>query len=174
MRRIKLTGSVIGLDLSLQSAGLCAIHLPWAPGDWARVRTKCVQAPKSRIARLLEIEDAVMAFVKEQPEPRHVFIEGYSFGSAHRAHHLGELGGVVRRALFCEAFGYITLHEQDVPSATWRKLLLGKVPRADAKVLTHQALLAAGLDRSGDELDAFGVANWGITELGGVALSLAA
>jgi hypothetical protein len=79
------------------------------------------------------------------------------------AHSLGEVGGVVRLELVRAG---LDIRTANMGSA--RKLLLGKVARADAKMAVYAALRAAGAPfETADETDAMCAANWGLSELGG-------
>lgn len=172
---------VVGLDLSLTSAGLCVIPTAWEVCDWSRVVCRTI-APEERGASAVERVERirkVWAGILQETEftgakaELHFFCEGYSFGSANRAHHLGELGGFVRGSIYeLSLKRRVTLHN-DVPPASWRKLLLGKNPRTGAKQAAHDMIRAAGLITStGDEADAFGVANFGLTKLGFVSMGV--
>lgn len=174
---------VLGLDLSIASPAACLLSDRWTPGDWTQVTTVCWPSPPDasahRLLRVRRTAEAVVELVRQSwrrgdPGAKvHAFVEGYSFGSAQRAHHLGELGGVVRDRLL--DLSWVELHP-DVPSASWRRYLLGKVPSKDAKAVTHAALHSiwhGRPDPTGDELDAFGVANYGWSELGRVGVTLA-
>lgn len=158
----------------------------WEVGDWSRVVCRTVAPEKrgptaiERMERLREVWNGILReveFTGDQAE-LHFFCEGYSFGSPNRAHHLGELGGLVRSEIYSAMLGNqsskrtIHLHN-DVPPASWRKLLLGKNPKKDAKATAHAMIEAAGLvTKNGDEADAFGVANYGLTKLGFVGMGV--
>ena len=163
---------VIGLDLSLTGAGMVAVPCTWG-GDWNRVARHTFGEKLSkdatdavRIGRLTRISAAVIDFARRHGGTR-VAIEGYAFASMQsHAHSLGELGGVVRHQLVT-ALGLIP---DSVPVASARKLLLGKVPRKDAKIATRAFLTRAGMPASWsmDEGDAFVVANYALSSLPGV------
>lgn len=180
-------GTVIGLDLSLTSTGCCALPTTWrGPVEvaqlwqglrWHRIAVKGnSRSMVARVERCDAIAQEVVAFVRAQPRPRHVFLEAYAYGRGTAAYSLAELGGVVRLALHRLSAVHIeavTLDGEVSPSS-WRRLLLGRHPQRGAKAVAHAQLRAAGAPcLSGDELDAFGVANAGLAELGGLALTLA-
>jgi len=78
---------IVAFDLSLTATGYAS---PSAIG--------LLKPPElNGVARLQWIRDAVLNLTIDA---HMVVIEGYSFGSGHRAHNMGELGGVVRLALF--------------------------------------------------------------------------
>lgn len=160
---------VMGLDLSLTAAAGVAAPLDW-DGDWHRVRS-CVVGEKLRRdatdaerARRTETIALQLTRFARSVGATHAFVEGYAFGRKNQLPQLGELGGVVKLALLREGVTLAT-----VPPATARKLLLGKVPRSDAKEAVAAALWAAGAPRSWshDETDAMAVLNFGMSELGG-------
>lgn len=169
-------GTVIGLDLSLTAPGLAAIPVGWDPGAWRDVGTFALNTkPFRELPRpgaIAETARAIDCWVSTFPAPQHVFIEGYGFLTAGRLAYLGELGGAVRADLWRSKTA--TLYT-DVPALRARSFLLGgKLKVKGSKQSTHAALKAAGAPRawSGDVLDAFVVANFGLTELGLLGLTL--
>jgi crossover junction endodeoxyribonuclease RuvC len=81
--------TIVGLDLSLTSTGIAFGQ------DTQAISTK-YKGPQ----RLALIRDLVLAVISELDNP-HVVVEGYSFASRNsRAHAIGELGGVIRVALW--------------------------------------------------------------------------
>jgi len=107
--------TVMGLDPSLTATGVAL------PNGETRIIVpgKCC---KRGMPRLRRIRDAVMALVKEH-DVNLVMIEGYSYGSRYsHAHSLGELGGVLRLAIFEHpGVEYI-----DVPPSSLKKYATGK------------------------------------------------
>jgi Holliday junction resolvasome RuvABC endonuclease subunit len=168
--------TVLGLDLSLTSPGMCVIPCGWELGDWGGLH--CFtwvpeifgQTERDRISRIVGIADFVFAYAL-QHHAEHVFVEQYAFSrSSSSVTKLAELGGAVRAKFYWEA--QIVL--QPVVASQARKLVLGKLPAKDAKKLTHMALASAGAGfENGDVADAFVVANFGLSELGLTALTLA-
>lgn len=159
---------VAGLDLSLTGAAAAVVPADWGL-DWRAVTTMRVghglakDAPQSEtLARLKLIRSEVIDFLAAN-RVDYVFVEDYAFSRANCAHSLGEVGGVVKLA--CAERGWPV---QSVTASQARKFLLGALPKADQKVKTHLALYRAGAPKtfSGDELDAFVVASWGLSELG--------
>lgn len=81
--------TIMGLDLSLTSTGV-SIN-----GETFSIKSKT-----KGTNRLVDISNQITHWV-ESTKPIAVIIEGYSFGSKFsRAHSLGELGGVVKVALY--------------------------------------------------------------------------
>jgi Holliday junction resolvasome RuvABC endonuclease subunit len=163
-----------GFDLSLTSSGMVAVPEDWA-GDWARIRTgragkKLTKAatPEEQIERLRSIRGRVQAFVKANHITVAV-IEEYAFSATTiGAHSLGELGGVIKVELFDMG---LAVH---VVSPARARTLLGKQPKRDRKAWAQGRLYAAGAPKawSGDELDAFVLANHHLSETGGHAVIL--
>jgi Holliday junction resolvasome RuvABC endonuclease subunit len=111
----------------------------------------------------------VLEFCFDERDVTHVFVEGYAFAAqSSSVTKLAELGGVVRVALHERGIDAVS-----VPSTSCRKLLLGKVPRNGAKVAVQQAVYAVGAPfDNDDQVDAYCVANWGLSELGYTAMTL--
>jgi hypothetical protein len=160
---------LLGLDLSTRAAAAVAIPANW-DGRWSRVATVVVGSPLRRTAtdaerahRTETIATQLVAFARHHGATQ-AWLEGYAFSRVTAAHTLAELGGVVRLELVRAG---IEVHTANLSSA--RKLLLGRVPRQDAKVAVQAALFAAGAPRSwsADEGDAFVAANFGLSELPG-------
>ena len=159
---------VAGLDLSLTGAAACVIPSDWGQ-DFRAVTTMRVghglardASDADQLGRLMRLRAEVVDFLTKQ-RATHVFVEQYAFGAKSRAHALGELGGVVK--VECLELG---LPVRSVSPSEARKFLLGSLPKADQKVKTQLAVYAAGAPKSwsGDEVDAFVVANWGLSEIG--------
>ena len=106
---------VLGLDLSMTSAGWALLH----DGQLGRSGTVKTAPPADRFARINAILAAVKTLVQEDVDL--VAIEGYSYQSATSAVTAGELGGVVRYWLFLRRIPYVEL-----PPGTWRKIAFGK------------------------------------------------
>jgi hypothetical protein len=178
--RHRAKGAVVGLDLSLRAPACVVIPSGWRLGDWSQLGVLTWQTAlpepgfRPRYERIVNIRDRILARIGQLHAvgmPR-VFIEDYAFASPYGREQLAELGGVVKVGIL-DRYG---LESTPVASAAWRRLLLGKVPRKDAKIVTHRALYAVGAGSyltTGDACDAFGVANYGLSELGLTALSLA-
>lgn len=137
---------VLGLDLSLSAPGIALVQPPEAPLGWL-VKVGALRDA----ARLTHIGHAVHEAVEEF-KPDVVAIEGYSFGSQAQAHHIGELGGVVRYLLFASNVPYV-----EIPVGKWRKQLFGRNVPKDA--VRHEAFKRYGIEfDSLDVLEAWCVA----------------
>lgn len=170
---------VMGIDASLTSTGLVALATDWGL-DWSRVaRTRLgLGLSKSaseldRIRRLDAIAAGVLAFVAAHGVTD-VFMEQYAFSArASQSHALGEIGGVIKRDVALEAGLPLTV----VPPATARALLgrfsahakKGSPKPLPVKDQVHAVLYSAGMphDWCGDEIDAWVVANWGLSGIAG-------
>jgi Holliday junction resolvasome RuvABC endonuclease subunit len=165
---------VLGLDLSLTGAGLVAVPSDWS-GSWGRIARTTVGHPlkknaseADRIGRLVRISAEVVTFA-EAHRCTAAVLEQYAFTSRHaHAHSLGELGGICK-VLLTER---CRIPVDVVPPASARKLILGRLPRKDVKAHTRAALTRMGMPPAwtDDEADAFVVANWKLSEIGGYAL----
>jgi hypothetical protein len=168
--------TIVGLDLSLTAAGMCALPFNWG-GDWEKARfgltgyTLASKTQAERIARIVRVTEAVERFVAAQPGKVTVFIEGYAFSKrTTSATKLAELGGAVRFVLGTE-LGIIA---EEMTASRARAYVLGKLPQKDQKAITQATVREfCPLKLTGDEVDAFVVANAGVAELGGVGLTLA-
>lgn len=166
--------ALLGLDLSTTASAAMVVPLAWQ-GDWLLTRTMVRGYPlqdsqdeHERCDRNALIADEITQLAIDY-RVGVAWIEGYAFGQVHRAHHLGELGGVVRLQLRRAG---VVLRVANMGTA--RKLILGAVPRGKgvAKREVFNMLRAAGMPfRSPkkswlDEADSFVVANLGLSEAG--------
>jgi hypothetical protein len=162
---------VMGVDLSQTGLGLDAV-----PGDWdlhwdriAHVtvgRKLAKGAPPWEAAERLEcLVSEAIRFARVHAVT-HVFIEGYP--KSGRVFHLdmeAELGGALKLALRRDL--ELTAHTSELSTA--RKLVMGKLPRADVKRLVHGTVRSFDrmlLSWTGDEIDAWVAANLGMSKLG--------
>ena len=176
---------VIGLDLSLTAPAGVALPLNWRPGDWRAVKwwLDHPKAPKNDDRRgQLERYAHIAAWVREVvwatvgvtrgppgSDLAGCYIEQYAFSRNNsQASRLMELGGIARMKLFG-----LDVVPATVNTSPARKLLLGKVPRSDQKIAVQRFLFDAGAPKAWEEniCDAFVVANYGLSECGGVALA---
>jgi hypothetical protein len=174
-------GYVLGLDLSLTRAA--AVLLPVAfTGDFREVQVAVAghglhnaSTELERDARCVEVAETIEELVHGHRVVG-AFVEGYAFSRAQQPH-LGELRAVVRRALV-KRYGWAPT---PVSAGTARALFFGKTPKAppNAKRDWLKAYILASVREVGapfkrdDEADAFLVANYGLTEVGGVGLTIA-
>lgn len=179
-----MKGHVLAFDLSVTSPGAVAIPIGWRPGSWGRVRAwlgKFRSPPKADQAAQLQRYHAIAEWacgaVKEIAKfgPIYGFVEGYSFGdNTNMASLIMESRGVVKYQLFHRH----RLLLRPIAPASARKSFLGFNPTAkegyNAKLVVQDMLFnLAQAPKKWDEnqADAFVVANHGISELDGVALT---
>jgi crossover junction endodeoxyribonuclease RuvC len=112
--------NVVGIDLSLTSTGVAIMDTP------------LVITPLSKgISRLVDIRDTIMSLLSAVEEPV-VMVEGYSFASRNsHAHALGELGGVIRVALYEAGIRYA-----DVPPTSRAKFATGRGNAGKSEVVS--------------------------------------
>lgn len=143
--------AVLALDLSLTGSG---IALPDGTTDTIRTRS-LTGAP-----RLAHVRWAIIAHL-EGWQPALVAIEGYAFGRTNKAHHIGELGGVIR----------LMLHERgqawtEVPPASVKKYATGK-GNANKNDMLAASIRQLGYEgSSGDEADALWLRAMALDHLG--------
>ena len=111
--------NVVGLDLSLTATGIAAA------GVADVLRPKGLTGPE----RLAWLCDRVDAIVKLHNAAL-VVVEGYAYGRQNTAHQLGELGGVIRLALWEAGIPYV-----DVPPSTLKKYATGRGNAGKEEVL---------------------------------------
>lgn len=87
---------IMGLDLSLTATG---VALPDAT-------TLTLRSKLRGMERLADLRSIILGLAASTEL---VVLEGYSYGSGHGAHQLGELGGTIRLALWDAAIPYIDI-----------------------------------------------------------------
>lgn len=144
---------IVGLDLSLSSTGFSCEDLI----ETISVSTKGPQ-------RLISIRNSIIELLEHIDNPC-VCIEGYSFASRNsQAHSIGELGGVIRVALWERQIPYI-----EIPPTSRAKFATGRGNAAKTEVMS--AISArTGIVWSGkgadDKCDAWILEQMGKTKLG--------
>lgn len=135
----------IGIDPSLTATGWCVVSTDGLIRDeYGTVRA----GSRTGCPRLITIRDAILGLTTRHA-PTLVAIEGYAFGRPNGMAALGELGGLLRVALYEAGVPYV-----DVPPAKLKKFATG-TGTAD-----KGAMLAAAIRRlyypgsSHDEADA--------------------
>jgi Holliday junction resolvasome RuvABC endonuclease subunit len=86
--------SILGIDPSLTSTGLCVID-----HHGALIESTTLGSKKTGPARLVELRDALDAYFK-RTLPTACALEGYSFGSKHAREAVAEWGGLIRVLLY--------------------------------------------------------------------------
>jgi len=115
-----MTPTVVGLDLSLTSTGICI------DGD-----AEVISSNQKGMFRLSFIREVIMDRLEKLQSPA-VCIEGYSFGSRNsQAHAIGELGGIVRFALWEHEIPWV-----DIPPTCRAKFATGRGNAAKSEVVS--------------------------------------
>jgi crossover junction endodeoxyribonuclease RuvC len=140
----------LGLDPSLTGTGICLID------DSGRTRTyrlETVRTDKLRgPGRLLTIRRALEEFLIERPAL--VAVESYAYGAVGRVFQLGELGGVLRVAIFEAGIPYV-----EVAPVQLKKYATGQ-PGAEKSAVIAAAESALGATVADDnQADAFFLAS---------------
>lgn len=145
----------VGLDLSLTSTGVSV-------GQYQTTLKSKNKGP----LRLIEIRDQLLELLHGIDKPI-VIVENYSFGSRNsQAHATGELGGVVRVALYAAGIPYV-----EVPPTCRAKFATGKGNAGKNEVIS--AISArTGITWSGAGADDLCDA-WILEECGRVKLGIA-
>lgn len=127
----------MGIDPSLTSTGVSI------GGN-----TRSIRPVLKGVPRLVEIRNAVMNLVREH-EVATVAIEGYSYGSRNsHAHSLGELGGVIRVALYEAGIPFV-----DIPPTVRAKFATGKGNAGKAEVVSAVSAMTGIVWAGGDGAD---------------------
>jgi crossover junction endodeoxyribonuclease RuvC len=142
--------AVVGVDPSLSSTGVAL-----ADGGFATISTSA-KGPK----RLEAIRDRLLKIALPCDI---VVIEGYSMASHQGAHQLGELGGVLRLALWQAGVPYV-----EVAPTRLKKWATGKGNAPKDQVLAKAARRWPGVSNN-DEADAAWLRDMGWTHYCGVA-----
>lgn len=112
--------TVVGLDLSLTSTGVAV-----------ESETFTLQPTMTGMARLAWLREMLLSHLADLSSPV-VCVEGYSFGSRNsQAHAAGELGGVVRLALWDAEIPFV-----DVPPTCRAKFATGRGNASKAEVVS--------------------------------------
>lgn len=127
---------IMGLDASLTSTGVCHID-----GRTSLIRTK-LRGP----ARLVYLRNSIEA---QACTADLVVMEGYSFGSKQNGPQLGELGGVVKVALFEMGIPFVI-----IPPQSLKKIATG-IGKGGKFGIMAEAIRRLGYKgKSDDEADA--------------------
>lgn len=151
----------LGVDASLTGLGLVCCPADW-DGDFSRIQreTLGVTLPKhptarDEIRRMLDLSMDVRRFAI-QHGATHAAIESVPTQRAFNIGKLGELRGFIRSELarHCHIFADL------VQQSSARKLLLGRLPKADRKAAVMAAMgLLTDRFETDDEVDAFVTVN---------------
>lgn len=181
---------VIGFDLSLTAPAACVLPLDWRPGNWKDVGSWLFKPPAPRnddlvgqLKRYDEIARWAAAVIGDchGKGPRHCFVENYGFSKNNTAaSRIMESGGITRMEVW-RRYRFVL---QPVAQNTARKLFLGKLPAAKKgeklkrpiKDIIQDVLFnkcKAPKSWDDNQADAWVIANWGLSEVGGRCLTLA-
>lgn len=145
---------VAGLDLSLTSTGLCAYNS-------GKITTHIARSRHIGPARLVTIRDRVLDLVQTVFDASLVLIEGYSYNSRNGGERLGELGGVIRVALYEAGVPYV-----EVSPPQLKKYATGK-GNASKDTVYGAAVHRAGREfATTDEADAWWLCQMALAHLG--------
>lgn len=169
---------VVGLDLSLRAAAVCAVPKDWK-GDLNDVHMQVFgyslpndADERDRMRRFHEIAEGIVNFCRIYPVHAS-FIEQYAFSqSASHARSIAECGGIVKYRMYRK----LGIVPTPIVASQARKILCGKLPRAKVKdfvIAQVRRLEGRAREWGPDETDAFVIANAGLERVGGVAITLA-
>lgn len=168
--------TVVGIDPSLSSTSVCIIPADWEVGEWDKLqfagagynlpKTASLDEKSTRLFQIVQrVVDTVIIADSDPSVQVHVFIEDYAYGLNHSdaSAQLHELGGCIKYAVAKQFRRLVT----PVGNASWRKILIGKGSGKGIKEVVFDQLQAASgeLFSNNDAADAFGVANYGRSEL---------
>lgn len=114
---------VIGVDPSLTATSIVVVHEydEYTEQSFGS-KPPPVASVRGTVARLEDLADRVARWMAAFGRIEMVIIEGYSFGSKHQAHQLGEFGGVLRSTL-CKTFAKARIIE--APPKTLKQFACG-------------------------------------------------
>lgn len=101
----KETIKVTGLDLSLNGTGVCNNYFPKSPeGKEPYIETRRLTHDLTGPERLIYVRDKVIGLFQGTEL---ACLENYAFARTNQAHQVGELGGVIRVALYEAGIEYV-------------------------------------------------------------------
>ena len=157
---------VLGLDPSLTSFGVCRLTMARPGLKTYKTHTK-VWSPKIKGANRLDwfvrsIDNELVEF-----EPDLIVLEGYAFNRGNQAHQIGELGGVIRLALFLKDRIPVI-----IAPAKLKKFVTGK-GNANKELVMMDGYKRFGIDvPTTDEVEATALAIMGAVGTHGLQVSL--
>jgi crossover junction endodeoxyribonuclease RuvC len=140
---------VVGLDLSLEHTGAVVLRGAAEYSAFTFEGRGRLQGPE----RLVFIRDKVLNLCAGAEK---VLIEGYAFNRGNRAHQVGELGGVVRTALYEAGIEYL-----EVSPAALKRFATGRGNADKIGVATAVTKRWGVMLRTEHEYDAFVLAKIG-------------
>jgi crossover junction endodeoxyribonuclease RuvC len=146
------TDSILGIDPSLTSTGLCVID-----HHGALIESTTLGSKKTGPARLVDLRDALDAYFK-RTMPTVCALEGYSFGSKHAREAVAEWGGLIRVLLY--EWKIPTLI---VPPMTLKKFVLPSAGSLQKNRIALESYKRWGLSfQTDDECDAHALAQFAL------------
>ncbi|MGI6351406.1 MAG: hypothetical protein ACOX6M_10255 [Armatimonadota bacterium] len=129
----------VGIDPSLTSTGVVMLD-----DDAEIIDSRVIKSRQKDAARLIEIENALWELL-----PNYVALEGYAMGSRYGREAAGELGGVIRRALYLQGSTYVV-----VPPASLKKFAAkGNAKKDEVRLEVYKRW---GVEfETNDEVDAY-------------------
>lgn len=147
----------LGLDLSLNATGIVLL------ADNNLIYAGCItQAGKLRdSSRIAYIRDFVTEVIDDEGYPDVIVIEGYAYGAQSRSHAIGELGGVIKLALYEMGLSCVV-----VPPTTLKKYTTGK-GNAQKSLMLKKVYTRWDFDTENDNIaDAYALARFGSEYVG--------
>lgn len=136
---------IMGIDPSLTGCGLVMVN----NGELKTTNVLSTPASDPRGKRLGDIAQGVATFYRDFGPPDVVAMEDYAFGSPYNRESMGEVGGIIKAALwrltksrFNENDTVTIVHVEPVlwPNQSWKKAVLGKggIKKEDLKLPVFQ------------------------------------
>ena len=148
---------VVGCDFGLSKSGIVIVDETYTIQKQHLLKVKSNGA-----RRLYEIEQVFDSLVQSyaNEEDIHFFIEGYAYGAKYQRESLAELGGVMRRYFFVNAYDFWVVPPTSV------KLFVTASGRASKNYMKKCTKEKWGLTfKSDDECDAHGLARLGVATI---------
>lgn len=167
---------VMGVDVSERAMGLVAVPWDWEL-NWSKVaRHTCgvelhnTATARDHCQRIVTQAQTALVFARRYGVTD-VWMEGYSFSGGGKLNHRSvKLETEVSGAIKVVMLNKLGIACEEAPLSSARKMVLGKLPRADTKAITHATVrsFSAMIDGwTGDEIDAWIAANYGLGQIGG-------
>lgn len=156
---------IIGIDASLTCTGICTFADPYIIGVSRTVTSKPAEGLAGRIKRYQQAAEEIHRIADPSGTTcPHVFLEGYSWGSPHKAIPLAEFGAILRQRLLSQNCTIIEVSPNEV-----KKFATGKGKGDKALIQAHVAKRWNLIFETSDEADAFvlgriGLAYHGLAE----------
>lgn len=144
---------IMGLDLSLTSTGVAVF-------DSASISTQVISSSHKAERRLQDLRDKIMGVVSKQKVDLCV-VEGYAFGRPNVMAPMGELGGVVKLALYMDGIETLIIPPTRVKKfATGR----GQAKKDEVRLSVYKRW---GFEaKTNDEIDAYVLVRIGMAYAG--------